>query len=95
MYTHVNPSSIKVGFKGSKLYGRVFVTGMCHGIHNVSHKMKKQHLRTCAPGEDSDQPALSHSLVRIFTEHILDKGSEVFHADDKDSNQTVRKRKLN
>ena len=30
------------------------------------------YLRTCALSEDSDQPAHSRSLIRIFTEHILD-----------------------
>ena len=32
----------------------------------------KTYLRTCAPSEDSDQPAHSRSLIRIFTERILD-----------------------
>ena len=33
---------------------------------------QKPCLRTCAPSEDSDQPAHSRSLIRIFTERILD-----------------------
>ena len=33
---------------------------------------QKTHLRICAPSEDSDQPALSRSLIRIFTGRILD-----------------------
>ena len=32
----------------------------------------KTYLWTCAPSEDSDQSAYSSSLIRIFTEHILD-----------------------
>ena len=36
------------------------------------------YLWICAPSEDSDQPAHSHSLIRIFTERILDsQGCEV------------------
>ena len=36
------------------------------------------HCRTCAPSEDSDQPAHSYSLPRIVTERILDcKGCNV------------------
>ena len=30
------------------------------------------YLRKCAPREDSDQPAHSRSLIRIFTGRILD-----------------------
>ena len=30
------------------------------------------YLRTCAPSEDSDQPAHSRSLIRIFTVRIFD-----------------------
>ena len=33
---------------------------------------QKTYLLTCAPSEDSDQPAHSRSLIRIFTERILD-----------------------
>ena len=32
----------------------------------------KTYLRTCVPNEDSDQPAHSRSLIRIFTVRILD-----------------------
>ena len=32
----------------------------------------RKHLRACTPCEDSDQPAHSHSLIRIFTGRILD-----------------------
>ena len=32
----------------------------------------ENYFRTCAPSEDSDQPAHSRSLIRIFTGHILD-----------------------
>ena len=38
----------------------------------------KTYLRTCAPSEDSDQPAHSRSLIRIITRRILDShGSKV------------------
>ena len=33
---------------------------------------QKTYLQTCAPREDSDQPAHSRSLIRIFTGRILD-----------------------
>ena len=33
---------------------------------------RKTYLCTCAPSEDSDQPAHSHRLIRIFTGRILD-----------------------
>ena len=33
---------------------------------------QKTYLRTCAPSEDSDQPAHSRSLIRIFPWRILD-----------------------
>ena len=33
---------------------------------------QKTYLSTCPPSEHSDQPAHSHSLIRIFTDRILD-----------------------
>ena len=33
---------------------------------------QKTYIRTCAPSEDSDQPAHSRSLIRIFPGHFLD-----------------------
>ena len=41
-----------------------------HLIYEQQHE--KTHLRTCPPSEDSDQPAHSRSLIRIFTGRILD-----------------------
>ena len=38
----------------------------------VQLQRQKKRLRTCAPSEDSDQPAHSRSLIRIFTWCILD-----------------------
>ena len=38
----------------------------------VNTQSQKTYLWTCAPSEDSDQPAHSLSLVRIFTGRILD-----------------------
>ena len=32
----------------------------------------ESYLRACAPSEDSDQPARSRRLIRIFAGHILD-----------------------
>ena len=51
----------------------------------------------CAPGEGSYQPALSHIMIRIFTERILDDQCckvFFFHVDNEDSDQTVRTRRL-
>ena len=43
---------------------------------------QKTYLRTCVSNEDSDQPAHSRSLIRIFTERILDRqGCEDFDED--------------
>ena len=33
---------------------------------------QKTYLQTCAPSEDTDQPAHTRSLIRIFTGHSLD-----------------------
>ena len=35
-------------------------------------QLQNTYLWTCVPSENSDQPAHSHSLIRIFTGHILD-----------------------
>ena len=37
-------------------------------------------LRTCSPSQDSDQPAHSRSLIRIFTGKIA-TGAKFLHAD--------------
>ena len=56
------------------------------------------YLQTCARCKYSVQPAHSCSLVRIFTESILyiliAKDEKFLHADNKDSNQTARMRRL-
>ena len=37
------------------------------------------YLRTCTPSDDSDQPALSNSLIKIFTRCILNsQGYKVY-----------------
>ena len=57
----------------------------------------KEHLLTYEPSEDSDQPAHSRSLIRIFTGRILDnQGGKVsqVHADNEDSYKTVQMRRL-
>ena len=51
------------------------------------------YLRKCAPSEDSDQTERMRSLIRIFTECILDSQDAKFlHADIEDSNQSVQRR---
>ena len=53
------------------------------------------YLRTGAPSKNSDQPAPSHTLIRIFTEGILDvKDAKFLHADNEDFDQTARMRRL-
>ena len=44
-------------------------------------KGQKLYLWTCVPSEDSDQPAYSRSLIRIFVGRILDS-KVFFHADN-------------
>ena len=56
---------------------------------------QKLYIWTCTPGEDSDQPAHSRRLIRIFTGHILDsQGCKGFYADNEGSDQTARMRRL-
>ena len=48
-----------------------------------------------APSEDSDQPAHSRSLIRIFTGRILEsEGCKVCSCGKEDSDQTARMRRL-
>ena len=44
----------------------------CFSWKNYQTQRQKTYLRTCIPSEDSDQPAHSRSLIRIFTGSILD-----------------------
>ena len=49
-------------------------------------------IRTCAPSEDSDQPAHSRSLIRIFMGRTwVAKDAKFLHADNEDTDQTARK----
>ena len=58
----------------------------------MNHKAKN---RTCAPSEDSDQPAHSRSLIRIFTgRFLITEDATCIHADNEDPDQTVRMRRL-
>ena len=53
------------------------------------------YLRKCAPSKDSDQPAHSRSLIRIFTDRILiAKDATFLGADKEDSKQTASLRRL-
>ena len=46
--------------------------------------------RTCAPSKDSDHPAHSRSLIRIFAGAFwITKKAKCFKADNEDSNQTA------
>ena len=48
------------------------------------------------PSEDSDQTAHSRSLIRIFAGRFLWRANDArfFHAENEDSKQTVRMRRL-
>ena len=51
---------------------------------------EKTYRRTCTPYKDSDQPAHSYCLIRIFTGPILiAKDAEFSHADNEDSDQAA------
>ena len=43
-----------------------------HYVCEKSLNVRKRNHRTCAPSEDLDHPAHSHSLIRIFSGRILD-----------------------
>ena len=52
---------------------------------------QKVYLPTFVPDKDSDQPAFSYSLIRIFTGCLLDShGCKFYHADSEESDQTAQ-----
>ena len=53
------------------------------------HGTSETYFLKCAHSEDSDQPAHSRSLIRIFTERILDNQGKFLHAD----NETFTRRR--
>ena len=72
-------------------------------IWNIERKWQKMHepirqktyRRTKAPRVDSDHPAQSRSLIRIFIGYTwLAKDAKFLHADNEDSDQTARMRRL-
>ena len=56
------------------------VCWFCDALDQLSlPQHQKTYLRKCAPREDSDQPAHSRSLIRIFTRRIWDcQGCKVY-----------------
>ena len=61
--------------------------------------LEKTYIPTYVSSEDSDQPAHSRSLIRIFTKRIFDRQEcegflGFFHAGNEDSDQTARMRRL-
>ena len=54
------------------LFVSICVNRQAPGIMKTHWGRQKTYLRTCAPSKDSDQPAHSRSLIRIFTRRILD-----------------------
>ena len=64
-------------------------------LATIGPQCPKTFFLTCAPSEDSDQPAHSRSLIRIFAGRIWDiQGFKVCHVDQEDSDQTVWMRRL-
>ena len=62
---------------------------VCATVDTINEPQRqKTYLRAYAPGEDSDQPVHSPSLIRIFSGHILDSQESKFpkclHADNED-----------
>ena len=41
------------------------------GLNGLNCNSQKTYLQTCAPSQDSDQPANSHSLIRVFSKHTV------------------------
>ena len=60
----------------------------------MCRNIKKHTFRHVRPGEDSDQPAHSRRLIRIFTEGSLEIRMQFHHADNEDSDQAARMHKL-
>ena len=59
-----------------KLYVYVLIP---ENLNLLQGNSKKMYLRTCVLSEDSDRPAHSRRLIRIFTWRILDsQGCKVF-----------------
>ena len=55
-----------------------------------SRNVRKRTFRTCAPSEDSDQPAHSRSLIRIFTGTFeKPKMRSVFRRKNEDADETA------
>ena len=67
-------------------------------LYMKSRNAKKRsfwHFEMCTQQRDSDQTAHSRSLIRIFTVRIrIDKGAKFLHADNEDSEQAARMRRL-
>ena len=58
-------------------------------------KRQKMYPRTCTPSEDSDQPAITRSLIRIFTGDVLTASdAKILQADNEVSDRTVQMRRL-
>ena len=58
-------------------------------------KREKTLLRTCAPIEDSDRPARSRRLIRIYLGAFwITKDAKFLHVNNEDSDQTARMRRL-
>ena len=57
--------------------------------HSISYKI------TCAPNEDSDQPAHPRSLIRVFAGHsVVATDPKHLQMDSEDSDQPSRVRRL-
>ena len=64
-------------------------------LHLVEPPRQKTYLRTCMSSENSNQPVHSFNFIRIITGRIwLAKDAKFLNADNQDSNQTARMRRL-
>ena len=58
-------------------------------------QLQKTYFHSCAPSEDSDQPAHSRSLIRNYTWSIwIAMNAKFLQADNEDSDQTAGMRRL-
>ena len=65
-------SSILFNWLDDSFLCEQFINILCHFDPIYEPQSHKTYLWTCMPTEDSDQPAHSRNLIRIFTGRILD-----------------------
>ena len=72
-----------------------FISSLMNSCYEQEPQCKETYIRTCAPSEDSDQPAHPRSLIRIFTGAFwIAKDEKFLHATNEASDQSTRMRRL-